>query len=778
MQKKFCLSFLFLFILVHFSSLAQVNDILIVNDNANSASAQLIKRALLDLGISVDLVSFSSHNSAIYNDYKLVIWSAGSNGAGTIFNDGNKRNALLQRALSEKKVWVEGGEVGSRYQLHPDSNFRRKVLHIRDGGWVNDATNNPLLFTIANHRIYNTPYVLTQPIIFKTPAATTDRDLLRLIPNDEGRKKVGGFTADTLQMAINTWSSSPNQATSHTLFTSFSFNAIEDSLIAKNLIQNIGMFLLTLDNTPQVLLMNPRDEEIWQAGTSQIIRWAKNKITHVKLEYKLRGEADWTLIADSVPAYQKDENGNVRIELDETGNFWGNYQWTVPTVDTSAFIRISDVESPGLYSQNSFPFYITLQPPPNWNIRKPITTPQGRLMSTYFELHDTGFVYCFGGGENAGSNLNQRFTPVTGTWEQKTPMPIKASSGGAVTVDSKIYVIGGYNNVNFTLNKVQIYRPSTDEWTEGAPMPEPVKADFGISVYNDSLIYIFGGDTGTFNGSKPVNNVRIYNPDEDTWTDATPLPIARAMCAAGIYNNTILVVGSYDRSRFMTTDTIFKGIINPSNPSEITWTHSFFPDGAIARPSAASTKLGIIFVGGDSGFSSNYRGSTFLSLFNEEGNVRKWFPLNSMPTRRTNMGTSLATNGFDSVWAIGGFANGVQLNTNEVLYIPDTLKINRTLDFTNAIPEAYHLYQNYPNPFNPITSIRFELQSSGSVTLKVYNIIGQEMITLVNNNLELGVYETKFDASQIPSGVYFYRLNVVGNNGKIYSETKKMVLLK
>ncbi|MCZ7604053.1 MAG: endonuclease [Melioribacteraceae bacterium] len=89
------------------------------------------------------------------------------------------------------------------------------------------------------------------------------------------------------------------------------------------------------------------------------------------------------------------------------------------------------------------------------------------------------------------------------------------------------------------------------------------------------------------------------------------------------------------------------------------------------------------------------------------------------------------------------------------------------------IPLTYGLEQNYPNPFNPSTTIKFSIPEQGLVTLKVYNLLGEEVITLINNQLEAAYHEVKFDASQLGSGVYFYRIT----SGDFVS-TKKMLLIK
>lgn len=89
------------------------------------------------------------------------------------------------------------------------------------------------------------------------------------------------------------------------------------------------------------------------------------------------------------------------------------------------------------------------------------------------------------------------------------------------------------------------------------------------------------------------------------------------------------------------------------------------------------------------------------------------------------------------------------------------------------IAKNYQLYQNYPNPFNPTTNIKFELPQSGNIKIVVYNVIGKEIATLVNDYRTAGVYNVTFDASKLSSGVYFYKILTNG-----FTATKKMVLMK
>lgn len=113
----------------------------------------------------------------------------------------------------------------------------------------------------------------------------------------------------------------------------------------------------------------------------------------------------------------------------------------------------------------------------------------------------------------------------------------------------------------------------------------------------------------------------------------------------------------------------------------------------------------------------------------------------------------------NNLWAIGEKASSVE---------------------DEELPTEYKLEQNFPNPFNPSTTIKFIVPNVGDenfrplqTKLMVYNILGQEISTLINKQLQPGEYEIKFDASDLPSGVYFYRLNA----GE-FSESRKMLLLK
>ncbi len=123
------------------------------------------------------------------------------------------------------------------------------------------------------------------------------------------------------------------------------------------------------------------------------------------------------------------------------------------------------------------------------------------------------------------------------------------------------------------------------------------------------------------------------------------------------------------------------------------------------------------------------------------------------------------------------FSNGVHNTDYTVALLRASLNqltgVELTEGLETIIPQEYALEQNYPNPFNPSTTIRFSIPTSGNVTLKVYDIVGKEVATLHQGELAAGTYNFKWNASNMASGIYFYKLS--SDN---FNQVKKMVLMK
>jgi hypothetical protein len=161
---------------------------------------------------------------------------------------------------------------------------------------------------------------------------------------------------------------------------------------------------------------------------------------------------------------------------------------------------------------------------------------------------------------------------------------------------------------------------------------------------------------------------------------------------------------------------------------------------------------------------TNLFAGTGSGVFLSADNGASWTEVNTgFPNTKVN---SLAING-SNLFA-GTSSSGVwRRPLSEMITSVEEPLADRRL------PENFSLNQNYPNPFNPTTTIAFHLPSSSFVTLKVFNSAGREVASLFDRQLPAGNHRTEWNASGVPSGIYYYRIQA-----ETYSETKKLVLMR
>lgn len=119
------------------------------------------------------------------------------------------------------------------------------------------------------------------------------------------------------------------------------------------------------------------------------------------------------------------------------------------------------------------------------------------------------------------------------------------------------------------------------------------------------------------------------------------------------------------------------------------------------------------------------------------------------------------------------YVAGYRVSPNQDILTIKYSQVNGITQLGNEIPAGFKLEQNYPNPFNPVTNIGLKIAERGFVSLKLYDISGREVKQLVNEDLNAGIYNIDLDASDLPSGIYFYKLQA-----NKFSETKKMIIIK
>ena len=160
-------------------------------------------------------------------------------------------------------------------------------------------------------------------------------------------------------------------------------------------------------------------------------------------------------------------------------------------------------------------------------------------------------------------------------------------------------------------------------------------------------------------------------------------------------------------------------------------------------------------------YGTNLFAGTIGGVFLSTNNGKNWTEAN---TGLTNTPVSLVVSGSNL------FAG---TDSNRIWRRPLSEMITGVDNQGNGIPSQFILKQNYPNPFNPSTKIRYSVPKSSNVIIKVFDILGNEIETLVNEEKPVGIYEITWNAANLPSGIYFYTINA-----GTFIETKKLVLLK
>jgi hypothetical protein len=151
---------------------------------------------------------------------------------------------------------------------------------------------------------------------------------------------------------------------------------------------------------------------------------------------------------------------------------------------------------------------------------------------------------------------------------------------------------------------------------------------------------------------------------------------------------------------------------------------------------------------------------------------------NTIPWSLSGVGYEVSSSSTTIVKSLVGqrFVGTLQGTSNmiESGFLADTLfRTLTSVAVHEGVPKEFMLEQNYPNPFNPSTTIQYALPARSHVNLSLFNTLGQQVAELVNEELEAGYHEVSFDAKNLPSGVYFYRIQA-----GTFVETKRLLLLR
>ena len=364
------------------------------------------------------------------------------------------------------------------------------------------------------------------------------------------------------------------------------------------------------------------------------------------------------------------------------------------------------------------------------------------------------------------ANTVLRYT-LGGTWTTGVPLPVTRTGSTLTSAGGKLYCIGG-SSVGVTTGSTDIYEytPSTGTWTLRAPMPASLS---GHSAHNwgDSVVFVV---CGPWTGGTGVYAYRIGS---NTWiTSTTFTGSARRSQSGGISGNKIFIAGG-----FPFTKTFYIGTIG-SNASTITWAAG--PDVPTGAPITGLSRVGGVAMDGAFYVVCGERGavtgnSDSVHVWSINTNV--WIrSISGKPGGGvSNMWaavTAKKVNDTVKIFLPGGYSGTAGITNFDVIGCGPSIPVGISNN-NNQIPEVYTLSQNYPNPFNPTTTIKFGLPKAANVKLVIYDIVGREVNVLVNEFKPVGNYTVNFDGSSLASGVYFYKITAGS-----FTDVKKMVLIK
>jgi N-acetylneuraminic acid mutarotase len=324
-----------------------------------------------------------------------------------------------------------------------------------------------------------------------------------------------------------------------------------------------------------------------------------------------------------------------------------------------------------------------------------------------------------------------------------------------------LYLIGGGILVGGTVNstaQVDIYNITTGQWYTTNPMPTD-RLNLACALLDDK-IYVAGG-MHCINGVQDYNGLKtfeVYNLSTQTWSTLPDMPTRRWGLSAVAFDGKIYVFGG------RTLD-FRPPSIDVYDPQDSTW--NIKSNMPTPRYQLATCLLDSNIYAIDGWYSSG-SGPIYDT-------VEVYNPITDVWTTGTSMPVAVAMlDGYalnDKIYMYGGsYTTHPNIGISDIWeFTPPLVAVETEVD----APLKFALEQNFPNPFNPSTKIKYSVPQSSNVVIKVFDILGIEIETLVSEEKPAGTYEITWYAENFPSGVYFYQLKA----GE-YVNTKKMILIK
>ena len=755
------------------------------------ASSRLLARTLNEVGFVVDTAAYATHDTASYAGYDIVVWSAGSRTSG-MFADAAKRAALISRRNAGGKIWIEGGEVGyvfrkSGTSTDLDPNFRRLVLN--DSSWLSDVSSSNLVISAPTHPIFTTPNTITGPIAFPSSGAYS-RDAMRLIPGNAGAKKLAGWStyttqgADTAGMIV--YNPLPDPTVGQIVFDMFSFNAITDTAIAKKLIENTAEFLMARPGNAFILA----EPSALNFGAVQI---GDSVTLPIRVKNVGGGSLNVTNITNSnaqisvsprvfTLATQETIRVNVKFKATITGAL----------VDTLRFV--SNASAPAALSVNGragLPavvaspdsFYFSL-PSTNDTTRAQLKLKNTGTDTLSYTLDETSITLT----ESMQRSIEQQTTAALAKDVRRHPTPTHSvlGSGGP---DAFGYIWKDSDEPagpQFSWTDIRPSGTQITSWTGDADdgytiVPLPFAFGFYGVEYNSIKIVTNGflsfdvASTSNAYSNAAIPATAEPNAGLYAWWDDLDLRTAGTVHYYSDVAGSRFIIQYTDAPHFASTGAgVYTFQIILKRNGEIVYQYFSM------QQTITSATIGIENAAGTIGlqtvFEAAYMHDNLAILYTND--AVQWMSTNRTTGRIAPRDSQMVeVRIHPRALAAGDYRGRLVLSGNiaGTVNIPVLLHSTGPLsvDDVKAVPTEFALSQNYPNPFNPTTLISYALPKASRVKIGVYNILGQIVATLVDEQKDAGYHQVTLNGVSLASGVYIYRMQADN-----FDSVKKLMLLK
>ena len=510
-------------------------------------------------------------------------------------------------------------------------------------------------------------------------------------------------------------------------------------------------------------------QKLFYPGDNLEISWTSEGIEDMKLEYSINFGKNWQTIDENIPAVNN---------IDGSGTSHGSYTWQVPYKPTSFLkLRISsgDLEEV-IPADEKFPniAYVIASQNTKWEKTKLPT--DAALNSVFFIDEQNGWI-CGSEGTilnttDAGNNWTEQATPVN---EDLNEIIFEDELNG-VCFGTETILVTDDGGANWHLIR--------DLIDDDVVMIDFVDKDNGwmVKPFNNNLILY-----KTENGGQNWNNIFSFNMEQlnsgdinfvnaqfgwSWWFEGLDTIYLNRTSDAGFMWNSVELPGfnKYLEINMYSEDFgVVLGREEETGPKTLYVTENkgvnwervvsdIMPKYVFEDSLLFSTQLMRLSreVNGVSE-QNNYR------LIQISDNACMDWSLNYFaPADSSNKINNFFTYDGNILWAAAD--NGFLYKAGEIV---------TKIENETHLVEDYRLYQNYPNPFNPATTIKFNLPEKENVMLEVYNLLGERLSVLINEEFNAGEHSVKFDGSNLSSGIYLYRITT-----EKFEETKKFVLMK